>query len=79
MIKSDKKISPKDQQILDTSERLVKLNLNRSNIKTSIMTIPYNASSSSLVDYIIEKLEYSHAEYVEIKNINGGLEKRYLG
>lgn len=73
------KISTKDQQVLDSCIRLVKLNLNRSNIKTAIMTIPYNATSSSLVQYIIDKLEYSHSEDVETINKDGEIEKRYLG
>lgn len=75
----NKNISTKDLKILESCQRLMKINLNRSNIKTSIMTIPYNASSSTLVDYIIKTLEYSHGEKVAIVNKDGDIVDRYLG
>lgn len=58
-------------EIVESCDRLIKLNINRSNIKTAIMTIPYNATSTSLVEYIIKSLEYSHGENYTIVDSKG--------
>lgn len=71
--------STDDKEQKESCYRLLKLNLNRSNIKTAIMTIPYNASSTSLIKYILQTLEYSHGENSPMLNNKGELENHYLG
>lgn len=75
----DKNICTENSKILESCIRLTKIYLNRSNIKTSLMTIPYNASSSTLVDYIIKTLDYSHGENVVVVNKEGETVNRYIG
>ena len=52
----DKKSTSEDPKIVESCERLIKLNINRSNIKTALITILYNATSTSFVEYIIQTL-----------------------
>lgn len=64
---------------IESCSRLLQLNLNRSNIKTAIMTIPYNATNTTLVNYILKSLEYSHGHNYTKLNNKGDIENRYLG
>jgi DNA-dependent RNA polymerase len=75
----DKNIITKYNKTLESCRRLIKINLKRSNIKTALMTIPYNASHSTLVDYVLKTFEYSHGERVTIVNKECDLVDRYLG
>jgi DNA-directed RNA polymerase len=74
----EKKNSSNDPLIVESCVRLIKLNINRSNIKTAIMTIPYNATSTSLVAYIIQSLEYYEQEKKEVLDQKGD-GKAYMG
>lgn len=43
------------------------------------MTIPYNATPITLIQYIIKKLEYSHGENITVANSTEEIENKYLG
>ena len=75
----DKKSTSEDPKIVESCERLIKLNINRSNIKTALITILYNATSTSFVEYIIQTLEYSHGENYTIVDSKGETKNKYLG
>ena len=75
----EKKSSVTSDEIKESCERLIKLDINRSTIKTAIMTIPYNASPTSLIKYIIKNLEYSHGENITVTNSKKEIDTKYLG
>ena len=45
-------------------EKLLNLKLSRKLLKHSIMTIPYNVSSSSMIDYIKQEFTYTEGKYI---------------
>jgi hypothetical protein len=47
-------LSPEDKEC---SKKLAKLEIYRVLIKKAVMTIPYNASASSIIEYIKENLD----------------------
>lgn len=56
---------------LKSIERLSKISLTRSNIKTAIMTKPYNAKDKTLVKYVQDTLAYVKSESITIKGSDG--------
>ena len=50
-------INPEDKELLEQYKRLVNFKLSRSEIKKVIMTMPYNATKVSMVDYMVQEIK----------------------
>jgi DNA-directed RNA polymerase len=74
----NKKNSVKVKDEIKTYDRLLKLGLNRSNVKSVIMTKPYNAKDKTLANYIKDTLIYSHKDTIISKNYANESVKSYI-